>query len=122
MHEFSIAEALTEALLARAGEWRGQRVTAVRIRRGSAISEAALQAGFRACARGTLLAQAALVVETVTTTVRCRCGQAQAVTSDDLIGHSVWCPACGTLTPVEALADLELLDVTLIPAHADLSA
>jgi hydrogenase nickel incorporation protein HypA/HybF len=115
MHELGAVAALIERLT----EWLAERepatVERLRVRRGSDFSEAALLQGFAALSRGTPLEGARLEVEVTEIQAVCPRGHPQTVTADDLIGHLLVCPACGALVDLPALADLEVLDLTLAP-------
>jgi Zn finger protein HypA/HybF involved in hydrogenase expression len=113
VHELAAVAALVERLVAWLAEREPAIVERLRVRRGSDLSEAALVQGFAALSRGTPLEGARLEVEVAEVHAACRCGQAQSVTADDLIGHLLVCSACGTLIDLPALADLEVLDLTL---------
>jgi Zn finger protein HypA/HybF involved in hydrogenase expression len=119
VHELAAVAALVERLT----EWLAERepatVERLRIRRGSDFSEEALLQGFEVLSRGTPLAGARLEIEVAEVQATCVCGQAQTVTADDLIGHLLVCPACGALVDLPALAELEVLDLTLAPRHPE---
>jgi hydrogenase nickel incorporation protein HypA/HybF len=113
MHELAAVGALIEAVVDSLASHGTARVAAIRVRRGSAFSEAALGQSFELLSRGTPLEGARLVVEVVELTIDCPCGRSQAITSDDLIGHMYVCTECGSVRDLAGVDDLEVVDVTL---------
>jgi hydrogenase nickel insertion protein HypA len=111
MHEMSVVAAMIQSLQAQLVERGVQKVTAVRVRRGSTFSEESLRQSFQALSVGTLMEGAELFVETVDTKIHCSCGKTWIVTADDLTGHMFMCPNCGDIHEVDEAHDLVLLDV-----------
>ncbi|MCC6630010.1 MAG: hydrogenase maturation nickel metallochaperone HypA [Chloroflexi bacterium] len=111
MHEYAAVEELV-SVLARQLTARGvTRVAAVRLERSSAFDPAALAQAWPIATAGTPLADAAVEVSVADLTFTCRCGYAQVITADDLIGHMAVCPACGTAGDVDGTHDLEVIAI-----------
>lgn len=111
MHEFGIVQSIVDPLLDRLKKENAEPVFALRFRRGSAFSEAALRQAFASLTRGTILEDAELWIETVNLDFQCRCGHRQVITSDDLVGHMFICPECSAIKEVSEAHDLELVEV-----------
>ncbi len=114
MHEATVVRQLIESLdqeLARQGAIRATRL---RLRRGSAFSEAVLRQAFALYARGTRLEGADLEIETVATRVTCdRCGHQETVTADQVVNHMTTCSQCGALMVVDEAHELAVVDLTV---------
>src|SRR4051812_22118348 len=95
LHELAAVQELVDALLASLAVADAGPVDFVRVERGSAFSEDALRQSYAVTTIGTPLHGAALLIQSVPTTLHCECGSEQVVTSDDLHGHMFVCPACG---------------------------
>jgi hydrogenase nickel incorporation protein HypA/HybF len=123
MHEYAAVEELVGAL-ARQLQARGvARVSRVRVRRNSAFDPAALEQAWAMTVPGTPLDGAVVEVTVADLVFACACGRRQVVTSDDLIGHMVVCPACGQPGDVAGAHDLEVVDViAAVPAEVDAGA
>jgi Zn finger protein HypA/HybF involved in hydrogenase expression len=111
MHEFGIVESILVGLLPELEKNEVRQVREVHFQRGSAFSEDALRQAFAACADGTVLQDASLVITTVNLDYTCPCGHRQIINSDDLEGHMFICPECGRIHEVSEAHDLELTGV-----------
>ncbi len=111
MHELSIAHAIVTNVVASVGEPTAP-ITGVRVRIGelSGIVPQALQFAYDVAAEGTILADAALVIERTPVRIQCpTCGEQQLSSAKDF--H---CPGCGVLCGnVIGGEELEIVDVTL---------
>src|SRR5690242_1650493 len=101
MHEYSATHALVGEVVRQLKTRGVEKVLAIRLRRGSAFSEAALRQAYAASSAGTMLENAELIVETIDLTFRCACGYARVINSEDLIGHMFVCPDCGSTREVD---------------------
>ena len=115
MHELAAVASLVEQLLERLGDREPGALERLRVRRGSDFSEEALIQGFEALSRGTVLEGARLEIEVAEVRASCACGQTSLVTADDLIGHMLVCPSCGSVRDAPATPELEVLE--LVPRH-----
>ncbi len=109
MHDYHAAEAvvgyLTRAGLVDVGE--------VRIQAGPAHSPVALRQAYEMLTLGTPLAGSSLFVETTEERCTCpACGQTWDVRCDDVLGHVVVCPSCGTPSSADGLAEIAVVEVT----------
>jgi hydrogenase nickel incorporation protein HypA/HybF len=103
VHELSIAQAIVDIAARNAG---GSRVTSVSVRVGHLrqVVPSALAFSFELCAHGTAVEGAALELQEVPVTVRCRtCGA-----ESEPAGFPLICGACGELS-VEVVQGEELL-------------
>ena len=72
----------------------------------------ALQQAYQMLTQDTPLSGSRLLVEQLADPRECaQCGTAWAVSPDDVAGHLVICPSCGALTPPDARAAIELLEI-----------
>jgi Zn finger protein HypA/HybF involved in hydrogenase expression len=116
MHEYAAVEELVGALARQVRERGVGRVTRVHLRRNSAFDPAALAQAWAMTVPGTPLAGATVEVTVAELVFACACGHRQVVTSDDLIGHMVVCPACGRPDDVAGTHDLEVVEVIGVPS------
>lgn len=113
MHEYAAVQSLVEGLLVELAGRSVTRVQSVCLRRGSAFDPEALDQAWPMATAGTLLANASLTVEVDNFELHCRCGHRRIVTSDDLIGHMVVCPDCGTVRELDNTHDLAAVEVVV---------
>ncbi|MGA3353876.1 MAG: hydrogenase/urease maturation nickel metallochaperone HypA [Acidimicrobiales bacterium] len=87
-------------------------VVEVRVKASPAFSREALQQTYEVLTLDTPLVGSRLVVEEVVDRRECAaCKVTWAVSYDDVFGHLVACPSCGTLSPLEEGAGIELLEI-----------
>lgn len=110
MHEYSIVQELVEKLLTEISAKGLTSVKEVRLRRGSTFAEEPLQQAFHIMSENTPLEGAQLVIEEFNIEHKCeKCGYAQLITPDDLIGQLYVCPECGADTEINEAQGLEYL-------------
>jgi hydrogenase nickel incorporation protein HypA/HybF len=109
MHEYHAVEAVVERLTS-AG-LRG--LTEVRIQAGPTFSPEALQQAYTMLTQDTPLAGSRLVVVELPDERGCSaCGRGWTVTRDDVAGHAVLCPSCGSPSPSDGGASIEVLGIS----------
>lgn len=113
MHEVSlVADLITESERRAAG----QPIQLIRVRHASSIDEASLRQAFEMLTEGGPHAGATLLAEAFDVQLECACGFNGVLGHDDLIGGSVAvCPACGDVSTRTRTAELELLEVRIVP-------
>ena len=111
MHDYHAVSALVAHLSADprlAGE-----VVEVRVRASAIFSPESLEQAYEMQTIETPLAGSRLVVEEAAEDRACpACGTAWRLSRDDVAGHLVFCPSCGTPSPIDETAGLELVDIT----------
>lgn len=113
MHEVSLVADLVEAVTTRAG---GRPVSLVRVRHSTTIPEDVLRQAFTMLTTGGPLARADLATQPFDVMLHCACGFTGAAGHDDLVGGGLGvCPACGAMVSLPPTAELELLEVRLVP-------
>ena len=111
MHDYHAVKALVDRLTDGSTELP-TRVVEVRIRAGAAFSPEALQQAYEMLTPGTPLEGSTLVVEDLPQARSCSsCGRIWTVTREDLAGHLVVCPSCGSLSPIEGSTGLEVVEI-----------
>jgi Zn finger protein HypA/HybF involved in hydrogenase expression len=116
MHEYHAVQALVDRLSADASVLEGERIAEVRIRAGATLSREALEQAYEMLAPDTPLEGSRLVVVTARDDRLCpTCGRSWSATHDDVAGHLLICPSCGSLSPIEHGAGIEVLEVTSRP-------
>lgn len=109
MHEYHAVEAVVERLTSAHLE----DVTEVRIRAGAAFSPVALRQAYEMLTLGTPLQASRLLVEAASSECTCpSCVHTWAVSTDDLAGHVIVCPSCGTPFPLEDVTCIEVIGVS----------
>jgi hydrogenase nickel incorporation protein HypA/HybF len=109
VHELHAVEALIE----RVRETSFEGVAEVRVRAGGSYSPEALEQAYEMLTPGTSLEGSRLIVEPVPDTCVCSsCGRSWQVARDDLAGLVAVCPFCGSPSPIEGLAGVELIGVS----------
>jgi Zn finger protein HypA/HybF involved in hydrogenase expression len=113
MHDYHAVSALVARLAVE------QDVAEVRVRASPVFSPESLQQAYEMQTIDTPLAGSRLVVEEAADRRRCAvCGADWGLSRDDVAGHTVICPTCGALSPIDETATLELVDVTRKGHHA----
>jgi len=113
MHEHHAVEALVERLTSALGDPEFERVTEVRIRAGAAFSPEALEQAYEMLTQDTSLGGSHLTVEELAERRTCAaCGTSWTVTREDVAGHLVLCASCGTPSPIEGGAGIEVLGMS----------
>ncbi|GIU99444.1 MAG: hypothetical protein KatS3mg014_1060 [Actinomycetota bacterium] len=88
-------------------------VAEVRVRAGPVFSPEALEQAYAMLTVGTRLEGSRLVVEERREDRTCpACDHTWTVSSEDVAGHLVLCPACGDPAPLEDVAALEVAGIT----------
>ncbi len=118
MRELAAVGSLVDAVLAALRTQLPCQVEVVRLRRGSSFSHTTLLRSFEIVAVGTPLEGARLAIEVVNRIVECACGRSSIVTADELLDRVWVCAVCGHAEEIDALDDLEVLDVRLAPLGA----
>ena len=109
MHDLHAVEALIERLRS-AGL---QDLTEVRIQAGPTFSPEALEQAYAMLTKDTPLEGSRLVVvELPDERVCVACGRSWTVTRDDVAGHAVLCPSCGSPSPTDGGASIEVLGIS----------
>ncbi len=89
-----------------------ERVTQVTIRADPMFSPPALEQAFEMLTPGTPLEGSRLVVEDREDERECpECGTTWTVSPEDVAGHLVLCPSCGTPSLIEGTGGIELVSV-----------
>ncbi len=118
MHEYSVVQQLIEKLLKELQSQGIQQVKEVHLRRGSTFSTGPILQAFQMLTPDTPLQKAELVIDDFSVAHRCAsCGQTQALSAEDLIGHLFICPNCGTAAEIDEAHGLELVGVTVEDAE-----
>jgi len=113
MHEHHAVEALIERLTNALGDPEFERVTEVRVRTSAAFSPEALEQAYEMLAQDTPLEGSRLVVEGFAEVRSCAaCERTWNVTAEDVTGHLVLCPSCGTPSTIEGGAGIEVLGIS----------
>lgn len=115
MHDYHAVQALVTQLTGEGGRAAGvpERVTQVRIQASPVFSAEALQQAYEMLTRDTSLHGSRLLVEELPEQHDCpRCGCSWQLTADDVAGHVVLCPSCGSPSPLNAGAGLRLVAVS----------
>lgn len=95
MHDHHAVEELIERLSCL------EHVREVRVRAGAIFSPEALEQAYEMLTAGTPLESSYLVVEELPEERGCpACGASWVVSPDDVAGHVVLCPSCGTPSPI----------------------
>ena len=114
MHDYHAVGALVTRLARDPSLAEG--IAEVRVRASPVFSPDALRQAYQMLTEDTPLSGSRLLVEELADRRECaQCGTAWAVSPDDVAGHLVICPSCGTLTPVEARAAIELVEIRSRP-------
>jgi Zn finger protein HypA/HybF involved in hydrogenase expression len=86
------------------------------VRASPAFSPEALQQAYQMLTEDTPLSGSRLLIEELADRRECaQCGMAWVVSPDDVVGHLVICPSCGTPAPLDAKAAIELLEIRSHP-------
>ena len=102
-----------EALIARLTGAGLRDLTEVRIQAGPTFSPEALEQAYAMLTQDTPLAGSRLVVEDLPDERGCSaCGRRWTVTRDDVAGHVVLCPSCGSPSPIDGGASVEVLGIS----------
>ena len=111
VHEHHAVAALIERI---AHERRDlERVAEVRIRAGVAFSPEALQQAWEMLTQDSPLEGSRLAVEASRDERACpACGRSWVVSADDVAGHVVLCPSCGSSTPLAGDGELEVTGIS----------
>ena len=110
MHDYHAVSALVARLAHDPSLAEG--IAEVRVRASPVFSPEALQQAYQMLTQDTPLSGSRLLVEVLADRRECaQCGTAWAVSPDDVAGHLVICPSCGALTPLDARAAIELLEI-----------
>lgn len=108
MHDYHAVEAIV-ARLTEAGLYD---VAEVRIRAGPALSAVSLRQAYEMITLGTPLATSRLQVETADEPCTCpACGDTWSVRCEDVAGHMVVCPGCGTPTSIGGLGAVRIVGI-----------
>lgn len=109
MHDYHAVE----AVVARLTSAHLTDVVEVRIRAGAAFSPVALRQAYEMLTLGTPLHGSHLLVEPMEDECPCpACGEARHITCEDLAGHLVVCPSCGTPSPIDGLSGIEVTGIS----------
>jgi Zn finger protein HypA/HybF involved in hydrogenase expression len=113
MHDYHAVSTLVARLAGR------RDVAEVHIRASPVFSRESLQQAYEMQTIDTPLAGSRLVVEEAADRRRCAdCGADWTLSRDDVAGHTVICPTCGALSPIDDTVTLELVDITRKGHHA----
>jgi len=109
MHDYHAVEAVVERLTAA----HLTDVAEVQIRAGAAYSPVALRQAYEMLTLGTPLQASRLLVEPASSECTCpSCTMTWVVNDDDLAGHVILCPTCGTPSPIEDAACIEIVGIS----------
>jgi Zn finger protein HypA/HybF involved in hydrogenase expression len=112
VHDYHAVEALIERLTGEFDDLELERVAEVRIRASPVFSPEALEQAYEMLTRETPLESSRLVVEELPDERTCpSCGGSWLVSRDDLAGHLLVCPSCGTLSTIEGGSGIEVVGV-----------
>ncbi len=120
MHDYYAVETLVEQLtkeLGGLGDPGAERVQQVRVRADVTLSPESLEQAYEMLTQDTPLEGSRLVFAGPPDERWCEtCGHRWAATHDDVAGHLLICPSCGTLIPIESKVTIEVLEITSAPA------
>ena len=110
MHDYHAVSALVARLTRDPSLAAG--IAEVRVRASPVFSPEALQQAYQMLTEDTPLCGSRLLVDKLADRRECAlCGATWSVSSDDVAGHLVVCPSCGALSPLDAGAAIELLEI-----------
>ena len=110
MHDYHAVTTLIARLQRELSPAEG--VIELRVEASPAFSPEALRQTYEILTQETPLAGSRLVVDELVDGRECTaCGMAWALSHEDVVGHLVVCPSCGTLSTLEGGAGIELLEV-----------
>ena len=102
-----------EALIQRLTDAGLRDLTEVRIQAGLAFSPEALDQTYTMLTQDTPLEGSRLVVVELSDERECSaCGRSWVVRREDVAGHLVLCPSCGSPSPIEGGASIEVLGIS----------
>jgi Zn finger protein HypA/HybF involved in hydrogenase expression len=111
MHDLHVIEALVEGLLRLDPAPAGPAVV-VRVAADVTLSPEALVQAYELVTTGTPLEGSRLLVEDAARSHLCEaCATSWTVTRDDVAGHLLVCPSCGSVSAFDAATGLEILGV-----------
>jgi Zn finger protein HypA/HybF involved in hydrogenase expression len=114
VHDYHAVSALIARLVRDPSLAEG--IAEVRVRASPVFSPEALQQAYQILTEDTPLSGSRLLVEELADRRECaQCGTAWAMSPDDVAGHLVICPTCGSPTPLDAGAAIELLEIRSHP-------
>jgi Zn finger protein HypA/HybF involved in hydrogenase expression len=88
-------------------------VDEVHVRASPVFSPESLEQAYEMQTIDTPLAGSRLVVEEVADRRRCAgCGAHWILSQDDVAGHTIICPTCGALSPIDETVGIELVEIT----------
>ena len=110
MHDYYAVSTLIARLTREPGLTEG--VIEVRVLASPLFSPEALQQTYEMLTEETPLAGSCLIVEDLVDCRECAaCEATWALSHEDVAGHLVVCPSCGTLSALEGGAGIELLEI-----------
>ncbi len=110
MHDYHAVSALVARLADDPS--RAEGIAEVCVRASPVFWPEALQQAYQMLTEDTPLSGSRLLVEVLADLCECaQCGTAWVVSPEDVAGHLVICPSCGALTPLDARAAIELLEI-----------
>jgi Zn finger protein HypA/HybF involved in hydrogenase expression len=111
MHDYHAVRALVTHLTRDPSLAAG--IAEVRVRASPVFSPEALRQAYEMLTEDTPLSGSRLLVAELADHRECaHCREAWTVSPDDVAGHLAVCPSCGALSPVDAGAAIELLEIT----------
>ncbi len=111
MHDYHIVSDLVARLTRDPS--LAERVAEVRVRASPVFSPEALLQAYEMLTEETPLAGSHLVVEELADRRECAtCREIWTVSGNDVAGHLIICPSCGTPSPLEGGSGIELLEIT----------
>jgi Zn finger protein HypA/HybF involved in hydrogenase expression len=112
VHDYHAVKALLDHLTIELDDLDEEPVDRVRIRADATLSPEALEQAYEMLTRDTPFEGSRLVVDEPADRRLCEsCGTSWTATHDDVAGHLLICPSCGTLSPLEGTGGLELVEV-----------
>jgi Zn finger protein HypA/HybF involved in hydrogenase expression len=85
----------------------------VHVRASPVFSQESLEQAYEMQTIDTPLAGSRLVVEELADRRGCAaCGANWVLSRDDVLGHTIICPACGALSPIDESVGIELVEIT----------
>jgi Zn finger protein HypA/HybF involved in hydrogenase expression len=117
MHDVHAVRALVDRLITELAGPAAGAVCEVHVRADVTLSPEALEQAYEMLTPGTVLKGSRLVVDETAAEHLCgTCGVASPVTHDDVAGHLLICPSCGSLAPLEGFSGLRVTGIELAEA------
>jgi Zn finger protein HypA/HybF involved in hydrogenase expression len=113
VHDYHAVKTLVERLRIELEDREGGRIDEVRIRADATLSPEALAQAYEMLTLDTPLEGSRLIIEQPPDERLCEtCGTSWTATHEDIAGHLLICPSCGSLSSIEGSSGLEVVGIT----------